>query len=520
MKVTSAHGIDHTVFNADEGKNIAKYHFYYDESEHSRKINTNTVTAKNYYDNFIAVIVGWKGEREKSVFEKYVAFEEKYHERKSKDELKSQTLRQNQFESGFASLNQSNVRFLKDFLSLFDDDISLYFSVISKIEFIINQIFSGYKNSFQYDMDAMKYSIVKAIRMYQPKEILEGVFGNTEELVDILKAFFEERIQQNKLNLSLKERETKAFQEILLVLDDVQDVSTIEWDYDIVFEGLKKYLTERTIIDFTLTLDKEGDRGNTLNAAKRVGFSTAREVDSRHSIGIRISDMLAGVLSKLLKALHNSLRYESSDEQLQKKVLSKDWFLLNPEQLELYKRLYIIVCKLNNAWYKTFTGKYSDDLIMLVSLLNYMNHFSSVDEIRKQDVDMQGEYFNSYACESLANYYDQMRNKLSIDPISTDEKDYFFNQRGAKVFFDARRQPLLKFTNGYCKCNVLSIGFSKEGIPLVTIAELDKTYCYRLPNDLSEWAITVVGLANMGTNLFPAEVVFREHNNRFCADIL
>ncbi len=34
------------------------YKFYYDESEHSRKINYNTVTAPNYYDNFVTVIVG------------------------------------------------------------------------------------------------------------------------------------------------------------------------------------------------------------------------------------------------------------------------------------------------------------------------------------------------------------------------------------------------------------------------------------------------------------------------------
>src|SRR5690606_17360242 len=121
--------------------------------------------------------------------------------------------------------------------------------------------------------------------------------------------------------------------------------------------------------------------------------------------------------------------------------------------------------KLNNAWYKAFSGIYSDDLIMLVTFLNYMNQFSSAEEIRKQNVDMQGEYFNSHACECLGDYYDRMRNKLPFDPIPSDAKDYFFNRRGAKVFFDARRQPLLKFTNRSCKCRVLSIGFNRDGIP-------------------------------------------------------
>ncbi|MDR7857045.1 hypothetical protein [Tissierella sp.] len=113
-----------------------------------------------------------------------------------------------------------------------------------------------------------------------------------------------------------------------------------------------------------------------------------------------------------------------------------------------------------------------------------------------------------------------MRNKFPFNPISSEVKDYLPNKRGAKVFFDALQQPLLKFTNGCCKCFVLSIGFSREGIPLATIAEPERTYCYRLLNDLSEWAMPVVGLANMGTNLFPAEVVFTEHNDKFYADVL
>ena len=53
------------------------YKFYYDESEHSRKINYNTVTAPNYYDNFVTVVVGWAKEKEKEVFKKYEDFENK-----------------------------------------------------------------------------------------------------------------------------------------------------------------------------------------------------------------------------------------------------------------------------------------------------------------------------------------------------------------------------------------------------------------------------------------------------------
>ena len=44
---------------------MSKYEFYYDETEHSRKINYKTVSAENYYDNFVTMIVGWSSEKMK-----------------------------------------------------------------------------------------------------------------------------------------------------------------------------------------------------------------------------------------------------------------------------------------------------------------------------------------------------------------------------------------------------------------------------------------------------------------------
>ena len=69
-----------------------KYIFFYDETEHSRKINYETVTANNYYDNFITGIVGWKAEEDECISDRYLAFESKYAYRKKDGELKSQTI--------------------------------------------------------------------------------------------------------------------------------------------------------------------------------------------------------------------------------------------------------------------------------------------------------------------------------------------------------------------------------------------------------------------------------------------
>ena len=161
------------------------YKFYYDESEHSRKINYATVTAPNYYDNFVTVVIGWLKEKEKQVFKKYKDFENKYADRKDRNgELKSTTLKQKKFEFGFASLDKANAQFIMDFLSIFDESTKLYFSVASKIEYLVLQLFIGYQNNLLIDADAVKYSITKALVVYRPENVIKSIYDNPEEFVE------------------------------------------------------------------------------------------------------------------------------------------------------------------------------------------------------------------------------------------------------------------------------------------------------------------------------------------------
>ena len=498
---------------------MSEYNFYYDESEHSRKINYKTITADNYYDNFITVVVGWHSEYETDIFSRYTAFEEKYKYRQSKGELKSTAIHQSQLEHGFASLNKDNVSLLEDFLALFDEKTLIYYAVISKIEYIIRQLFEDYKNSALVDMDAMKYSITKAVVLYQPEDIINGLYEDTGELVALLKKFFTLQIEKDKGNEELKEKEIEQYSQILVLLDDISKIKTIDWNYDISFYGFKKYLTEKSIDDYSLTIDKEGKNSNTAKAAERNSLTEVVEADSLTSCGIRMADMLAGLISKLLKALHNEFRYVSEEERISKKILNRSWFAINEQQLSLYKKLHHVLVSLNISWYKTFSGVYSDDLIVLIALLNFMSSFKSVEAINR-DISMQGEYFNAYACVNLSDYYKRMHHKLTIDPIEKNTKDYFLNQQGAKIYFDINKQPLLEITKDQIIYDVLAVGCSKENIPLITVAEDANVKCYRLPNELSEWAMTLVSLADVGENLFPAKVMFSETKDRLYADIL
>ena len=424
---------------------MSKYNFYYDESEHSRKINYKTVSASNYYDNFVTMIVGWSAEKN-DILQQHAAFETRYADRKDRNgEIKSTMFPQKQFKYGFASLNKQNTQFLNDFLSLFDEDIHIYFSVSSKIEYLVLQLFQGYRNSFLIDADLM-----------------------------------------------------------------------------MSFDGFNKYLQEKDIQNYSLIIDKEGEskeESKTLKSAREIGLNNSDEANSTNHPGLRMADMMAGIISKLLKGLCDSLRYQSLDESINKKILDVGWFCLNEFQLELYKKLYRLICEWQPAWYKSYSGIYSDDLVVFNALLNFMNHFEAVEQLRA-NIDMQGEYFNAFACEQLARYFDQRKCKLPIEPVIPFDEESYLNERGGKVYFDSKKQRLLPLHEGSQIFDVLSVGVDQKFTPTVTILKDGESECFRLPNELSEWACSVIGMAAMGMNFFPAKVIFSNVNGRYYADIL
>ena len=468
------------------------YSFFYDEAEHSRKINYKTISAANYYDNFVTMIVGWPDDKN-DILQRHTAFEAKYADRKKHNgEIKSTTLQQKQFKYGFASLNKQNVQFVDDFLSLFDDNSHVIFSTCSKIEYLISQISQEGRGDFLIDADLIKYSITKALVMYRPKEIIKILDESPNDFLEALRKFLRNRIENNKKNPKLKYAETATFRKILDVLDTIANSPELSWDYHMPFDGFRKYLAEKNITDYRLIIDKEGKEGEssrTLKAAQKIGLNNLEEADSTEYSGLRMADMMAGIVSKLLKGLSNSLRYQSFEEGVNKKILDTKWFRLNETQLRLYKKLYWLICKCQPACYKSCSGIYSDDLIAFYALLVFMNQFESIEQIQP-DIEMKGEYFNAFACEWL------------------------------KEYFDSKRQPLLPLHEGFQTFDVLSVGMSQESIPTVTILKDGEPKCFRLPDELSEWVCYVVAVATMGINLFPAKMIFFNINGNYHVDIL
>lgn len=492
------------------------YLFYYDETEHSRVINQKTISADNYYDNFITVIVGWNTDNEGKIEERYKAFEDKYDNRKRKGELKSTTLSQKQFRHGFASMSKDNTQLISDFLDIFDDDVYLYFSVQSKLEYVIYQLLAGYSNNMFVDMDSLKYSLIKAIHTYKPTNVIDSIYNHPEDLIKQIRCFLEGRIEKNKANLALKEHENVAFEQILILLDDIREPITLDWDYHMPFNGFKLFLNEQGITDYKIVIDREGEKQNTLRAALDLGHVKVTESDSKGSFGIRISDFMAGIIAKFMKSLCDALSSDYID--LQKVILDSKWFDLNDTQYGIYVKLHNVISLINDCWFKSYAGVFSDDLIAFIALLEYINS-NSVDDM-KLSLNVQGEYFNHYSLQCLDRHFERIHNKLPFEPISIIEGEYFINKWGAKVYVDSEKQPELIIENGQRLCVVMNAGFDKKGVPTITIKENGKYECYRISEDLTEWVQMLIGFVTMGDTILPSEVLFTKRDGKWFADII
>ncbi|MDY2838251.1 MAG: hypothetical protein SOT60_10015 [Bilifractor sp.] len=112
-----------------------------------------------------------------------------------------------------------------------------------------------------------------------------------------------------------------------------------------------------------------------------------------------------------------------------------------------------------------------------------------------------------------------MRNKLPVEPLPHNSERFFYNQRGAKIFYNINEQPMLSI-HGSATFDVLSVGLNLNMTPMVTVLENNNPVCYRLSLDLKVWAESIVGMANKGMNLFPEKVRFTCKNGNYYDDIL
>ena len=487
------------------------YIFFYDESGHSRKLTKNTIFAENYDDFFVSCIIGFQEKQRESIEKEYQLFEEKYKSIYGNKELKSTILKDKKYSYGFKSFKKDDISFISDYLNiLIKHNVLVYISVQNKIEYLVYQLLRDYKNNLFIDADALCYCVTKAISVYRPEKVMSSIYEGkafSKELCLFLKS----AVTINDGN-SFKDNENIAFKEAIMLLKDSKEIKLLDWDYETAFEGFSLFLKEQNIETSCIVIDEEGE-GKTLKAAINQGFINSFEKDSNEEFGIRMSDILCGLLNGFFGSIIQATKYETI-KQTNKKLLDNKWFELNDDQIECYRKLRTVIVNLHNSWHKTYCSYYCDVFLYLICLLNFISD-KGKKELEKTR-RMNGEYLNSYVCQSLEKRFSTLRSKLKKETANIED-GFFYNFRGAKQYIDSAKRVMINLPEGKSvRYYVLSAGiFWPTKAPTITIKTDKGPVSFDLPNYYFDWAFNLVAYANMGIKVLPRYVVFGRENNKY-----
>ena len=151
-------GLTSDEFNNSRERWKAMNIFYYDESEHSRRLTKKTFEADNFSENFVAGIIGYSSDSAMAIEEDYLYFEAKHKKAYTiEDELKSTIIAKKKYVSGFASLKREDIQLVNDLLDIaVNHNVFVYICVFNKVEYLMFQLLSSYENSLFVDADSLR----------------------------------------------------------------------------------------------------------------------------------------------------------------------------------------------------------------------------------------------------------------------------------------------------------------------------------------------------------------------------
>lgn len=501
-------------------------YFFYDESGHSRKITANTMNDDDFKYDFISAIVGVEKELFSTFNNDYNAFENKWRTVFNANEIKSNLIRAKKYKFGLSSFKKDDVAFYSDLFDIIlKNNIYLHFGIFNKIEYLINQMLIKSSLLEKIDFNSVSYSMSKSLCVYHPKDVLSSIESNICEFLPKYRSFLEKR---RKLNVRDNgESEENTFKYLISIIDSINTNLKLEWDYVFSFDGFKKYISELDLNNTQLLIDKEGI-GKTKIAAINDGLVNVEETDSLKSTGIRCADLLAGFLSNMINTCEKETSFEENDTARNESLLPIEWFKnLSNETFNLYKKAYKIFVDLNNSWYKYYCSIYSDGFLIFLSLLTHIENYTSYDEYKKDSYENHQQKVNTILYWKMKESHEKINRAYKIEPISSNNKDYFYNAKGAKCYFDYKKHTFLNLPNDgeIFKYFVFSVGFFPKnsnpfGQPCITISEEGSPICYLLPIEFSDWVMyQQTSAAIFHNNMFPCFVIIKNINNELQLEI-
>lgn len=385
---------------------------------------------------------------------------------------------------------------------------------------MILQLLKNYNRILSVNYYSLVYTITKIISLYKPKKVMESIYNNNDSFVIELKKFmYDVKIKNIKENLIHKEDENNTIDQIILVFDNISKDFNINWNYKLSFDGFLKYLKEIECSDYSLIIDKEGS-GDTLQAAKNIGVNNCSEIASNESIGFRISDFLAEIVSSFLKAINKSFVKGSSEKTKDLLLINQKWFDINKNHLEIYKKIKKIIIDQHKVCDKIYSGNYCDSLYYFIGILNYFDSFNDINDFKRISKDEHQSRLNTIVIEMLKKHFVRIENKMAAKYTDV-YAETSYDKICAICYQDFKEFKTLEINSTGNKYYVLSVGFfEKSEKAYIIILENNKPKRYLLPDNLKEWVSQLIILKCQALDIFPSYVYFTLINGIYCADLL
>ena len=196
---------------------------------------------------------------------------------------------------------------------------------------------------------------------------------------------------------------------------------TIDFEYAVNPIGLAHYLNDWQSVGLPIGLDDLNifidNEQNTVSAFQRLFQNTnvkILSVDSRQCFGVRMADLLAGFISRMLRSISCVLNgyvvdlNEPVSEELI--VLSVEWFDLRykPAIFELYRLIASVMIGDDLPYWTVFGDIFGDEIVVLFSLLRYFLAFEDFSEYCSIDANEHVLRFHRQSMLELHNRFDDM----------------------------------------------------------------------------------------------------------------
>lgn len=409
------------------------YTFYFDESFHDRKIRVNekgniNTLREDALDSYIGVFWGCTNSElkcNKKIIQKFEDRQKIRYGLAAEQELKSTVISKKNFKYGVRSFNKVTMIFYQELFTMLDVvSPVLQINMVSKMEFYLRLAFQGlhYLGKGKLLNKSFYYSLTKFMITYYNEELIKALydvhdFRSMAEFKKVLQYNFMCIVDSIK-GLKRKEKELLAYQNILHVLEnsviDELPEKEYEFQYFINFDGLCNLLEEKNI-DMELVSIVIDEDQKTYAAAQNYTFQEVRCGKSNEMIELRVSDWIASFIGRMVYGLYNDEGVEEDkvtdickvgeNDLESKRILSRYWFEIDEEQLNLYHLFYDVLIIGHMEYWTTMTTSYGDQCSVFYTLIRYFSKYDDYEIYNKVEVELHSEYFNSDCCQELKRSY-------------------------------------------------------------------------------------------------------------------